>query len=65
MVRRLASRADGLIEGYRPGVMERLGLGPEELLKCNSKLIYGRLTGWGQDGPGGAKPPDMTSIIWR
>jgi alpha-methylacyl-CoA racemase len=51
VVRRLASRADGLIEGYRPGVMERLGLGPEELLKCNSKLIYGRLTGWGQDGP--------------
>lgn len=51
VVRRLASRADGLIEGYRPGVMERLGLGPEELLKDNPKLVYGRVTGWGQDGP--------------
>ncbi|MFL6769613.1 MAG: CaiB/BaiF CoA transferase family protein [Sphingomicrobium sp.] len=49
--RRLAGKADGLIEGYRPGVMERLGLGPEELLKANSKLVYGRVTGWGQDGP--------------
>ena len=43
--------ADGLIEGLRPGVMERLGLGPDELLKDNSNLIYGRMTGWGQDGP--------------
>jgi alpha-methylacyl-CoA racemase len=51
VVRRLAAGADGLIEGYRPGVMERLGLGPEELLKDNPKLIYGRVTGWGQDGP--------------
>ena len=51
VVRRLAARADGLIEGYRPGVMERLGLGPEELLKANPKLVYGRVTGWGQDGP--------------
>lgn len=50
-VRRLAGRADGLIEGYRPGVMERLGLGPEEVLKDNPKLVYGRVTGWGQDGP--------------
>ena len=51
VVRKLAARADGLIEGYRPGVMERLGLGPEELLKRNPKLVYGRVTGWGQDGP--------------
>jgi alpha-methylacyl-CoA racemase len=51
IVRKLAARADGLIEGYRPGVMERLGLGPEALLKDNPKLVYGRVTGWGQDGP--------------
>ena len=51
VVRRLAAVADGLIEGYRPGVMERLGLGPEPLLDANPKLVYGRLTGWGQDGP--------------
>lgn len=43
--------ADGLIEGMRPGVMERLGLGPDICLKANPKLAYGRLTGWGQDGP--------------
>ncbi len=51
VVRRLAATADGLIEGYRPGVMERLGLGPDALLEANPKLIYGRVTGWGQDGP--------------
>src|SRR5215203_3631735 len=51
IVRRLAERADGLVEGYRPGVMERLGLAPEELLKDNPKLVYGRVTGWGQEGP--------------
>ena len=51
VVRRLAVKADGLIEGYRPGVMERLGLGPDELLGTNPKLVYGRVTGWGQDGP--------------
>ena len=50
-VRRLAQRSDGLIEGYRPGAMERLGLGPDELLRGNPKLVYGRVTGWGQDGP--------------
>lgn len=43
--------ADVLIEGYRPGVMERLGLGPEILLARNPRLIYGRMTGWGQEGP--------------
>jgi alpha-methylacyl-CoA racemase len=47
----LASRADALIEGMRPGVMERLGLGPDEALRRNPKLVYGRMTGWGQDGP--------------
>lgn len=49
--RDLCSAADGLIEGYRPGVMERLGLGPEMLLADNPKLVYGRITGWGQTGP--------------
>ena len=47
----LAEKADALIEGMRPGVMERLGLGPEEMLKINPKLVYGRMTGWGQTGP--------------
>lgn len=51
VVRRLAAKADGLVEGYRPGVMERLGLGPDELITANAKLVYGRITGWGQDGP--------------
>ncbi len=49
--RALIRDADGLIEGYRPGVMERLGLGPEVLLADNPKLVYGRMTGWGQEGP--------------
>jgi alpha-methylacyl-CoA racemase len=48
---RLASRADALIEGFRPGVMERLGLGPETVAARNPNLVYGRMTGWGQDGP--------------
>ena len=47
----LAGKADALIEGFRPGVMERLGLGPDALLKKNPKLVYGRMTGWGRDGP--------------
>jgi alpha-methylacyl-CoA racemase len=47
----LLAHADGLIEGFRPGVMERLGLGPEIVLQRNPKLVYGRMTGWGQDGP--------------
>jgi alpha-methylacyl-CoA racemase len=50
-VLRLCSHVDGLIEGYRPGVMERLGLGPEQCLAANPRLVYGRMTGWGQDGP--------------
>jgi alpha-methylacyl-CoA racemase len=48
---RLVDKADALIEGYRPGVAERLGIGPEVCLKRQPKLIYGRVTGWGQDGP--------------
>lgn len=51
IVRKLCASADGIIEGYRPGVMERLGLGPDVLLADNPKLAYGRMTGWGQDGP--------------
>ena len=47
----LVASADALIEGYRPGVIERLGLGPEVLLALNPKLVIGRMTGWGQDGP--------------
>lgn len=47
----LVGHADVLIEGFRPGVMERLGLGPEECLAANPGLVYGRMTGWGQDGP--------------
>jgi alpha-methylacyl-CoA racemase len=47
----LVARADMLQEGFRPGVMERLGLGPDECLKRNPKLVYGRVTGWGQHGP--------------
>jgi len=51
LVRRLAADADGLIEGFRPGVVERLGVGPDDLLAVNPALVYGRMTGWGQDGP--------------
>ncbi|MGE0830397.1 MAG: CaiB/BaiF CoA transferase family protein [Hyphomonadaceae bacterium] len=49
--RALARTADGLIEGFRPNVMERLGLGPDVLLADNPRLVYGRMTGWGQSGP--------------
>ncbi|MBS0346858.1 MAG: CoA transferase [Proteobacteria bacterium] len=49
--RRLVAGADILIEGFRPGVMERLGLGPDECLAANPRLVYGRMTGWGQFGP--------------
>ncbi len=48
---RLIGNADALVEGFRPGVMERLGLGPEQCLAANSRLVYGRMTGWGQTGP--------------
>ena len=62
-VRALARESDGLIEGFRPGVMERLGLGPEVLLADNPRLVYGRMTGWGQDGPlAGAAGHDINYI---
>ncbi len=48
---RVIEKADGLIEGFRPGVMERLGLGPDIVLARNPRLVYGRMTGWGQTGP--------------
>jgi alpha-methylacyl-CoA racemase len=48
---RMVEQADALHEGFRPGVMERLGLGPEICLKRNARLVYGRMTGWGQEGP--------------
>ncbi len=51
VVLRLAMRADALIEGFRPGVTERLGLGPDACLAQNERLVYGRMTGWGQSGP--------------
>jgi alpha-methylacyl-CoA racemase len=51
VVMRLVKSADGLIEGFRPGVTERLGLGPDACLRENPRLIYGRITGWGQQGP--------------
>jgi Predicted acyl-CoA transferases/carnitine dehydratase len=47
----LLKKSDALIEGFRPGVMERLNLGPKDLKKANKRLIYGRMTGWGQTGP--------------
>ena len=50
-VLRMVEQADGLIEGFRPGVAERLGIGPDECLARNERLVYGRVTGWGQDGP--------------
>jgi len=51
VARALVARSDALIEGLRPGVMERLGLGPQEMRAANLRLVYGRMTGWGQDGP--------------
>ncbi|MGH8996861.1 MAG: CoA transferase, partial [Acidimicrobiales bacterium] len=47
----LVERADALVEGFRPGVAERMGLGPDKCLARNPRLVYGRMTGWGQDGP--------------
>jgi alpha-methylacyl-CoA racemase len=51
LVKRLLGRADAVIEGFRPGVAERLGLGPDDCLAENPALVYGRMTGWGQEGP--------------
>jgi len=60
---RLVDRADGLLEGFRPGVMERLGLGPDACLARNPRLVYGRMTGFGQDGPlAGAAGHDINYI---
>ena len=62
-VLRLVEQADALIEGFRPGVTERLGLGPDVCQARNPKLVYGRMTGWGQDGPlAGAAGHDMNYI---
>ena len=51
MMKRLVAESDILIEGFRPGVTERMGLGPDDCLAVNPALVYGRMTGWGQDGP--------------
>jgi alpha-methylacyl-CoA racemase len=51
LIKRLAAGADVLVEGYRPGVVERLGLAPDDLVDVAPHLVYGRMTGWGQDGP--------------
>ena len=51
VVLKLVKDADAIFEGFRPGVMERLGLGPEKCMELNESLVYGRMTGWGQDGP--------------
>ena len=56
VVLRLAAQADVLIEGFRPGVAERLGIGPEDVRAVNPRLVYGRMTGWGQTGPYARKP---------
>jgi len=52
----LAATADAIVEGFRPGVMERLGLGPDRLCAANPRLVYARMTGWGQDGPYARRP---------
>jgi alpha-methylacyl-CoA racemase len=63
VVLRLAERADALIEGFRPGVAERLGVGPDACMARNPRLVYGRFTGWGQDGPlAGAAGHDIDYI---
>ncbi|MER6901884.1 CaiB/BaiF CoA-transferase family protein, partial [Amycolatopsis sp. NPDC000740] len=51
LVLRLAAKADVLVEGLRPGVTERLGVGPDDCFARNPRLVYGRMTGWGQEGP--------------
>ncbi|HLG92863.1 MAG TPA: CaiB/BaiF CoA-transferase family protein [Acidimicrobiales bacterium] len=63
VVLRLVERADALIEGFRPGVAEKLGVGPDPCLERNPKLVYGRMTGWGQEGPlAGAAGHDINYI---
>jgi alpha-methylacyl-CoA racemase len=66
VVRRLAERADVFVEPFRPGVAERLGIGPDELLARNPSLVYARMTGWGQDGPLAARAGhdiDYASVV--
>lgn len=63
LVLRLCDSADALFEGFRPGVMERLGLGPGECMARNARLVYGRMTGWGQDGPMAARAGHDTNYI--
>jgi alpha-methylacyl-CoA racemase len=63
VVLRLAERSDALIEGFRPGVAERLGVGPDQVLARNPALVYGRMTGWGQHGPlAGTAGHDITYL---
>src|ERR1700676_2890323 len=65
-VRCMLAGADVLIEGFRPGVMERLGLGPDVCLSANPRLVYGRMTGWGQTGPlAHTAAHDITSLAIR
>lgn len=63
LVRDLAAGMDAVIEGFRPGVAERLGLGPDDLLARNPRLAYGRMTGWGQDGPLAQEPGHDINFI--
>ena len=63
LVLRLCQKADALFEGFRPGVMERLGLGPEACMAHNERLVYGRMTGWGQDGPLAGRAGHDTNYI--
>ena len=65
VVLRLAAASDALIEGYRPGVAERLGVGPADCLASNPALVYGRMTGWGQDGPLASSGRATTSALHR
>ena len=63
LVLALCGKADALFEGYRPGVMERFGLGPDECMAQNERLVYGRMTGWGQDGPLAGRAGHDTNYI--
>ena len=63
LVLHLCEKADALFEGFRPGVMERLGLGPDECMAQNERLVYGRMTGWGQDGPLAGRAGHDTNYI--
>src|SRR3984957_19868570 len=60
----LVASSDILLEGFRPGVLERLGLGPQPCLERNPRLVYGRMTGWGQDGPLAHKAGHDINKLW-